>query len=218
MARSPRGVETLVRRTVVFAAAYALAIAVGRLTVLPETGLALFWPAAGIGVVWALRAAAGNERVVAGVLVGVMASIGNALTGVEVRASLIIGLANVLTSVGTAYAYVWLTDRYAAATVDPAGRALPLRRLGDVVRFLIAAGTAVTLSSGIGMVALAVAGTSVSGQTALGWVLRNGAAVIAFPGRSGPGQLYLASPYTVAASAMEGRIVAWEPQPEPAGV
>src|SRR5690349_4810744 len=39
-----------------------------------------------------------------------------------------------------------------------------------------------------------------------------------FPGRSGPGQLYLASPYTVAASAMEGRIVAWEPQPEPAGV
>ena len=39
-----------------------------------------------------------------------------------------------------------------------------------------------------------------------------------FPGRSGPGQLYLASPYTVAASAMEGRIVAWEPQGVPAGV
>jgi 3-isopropylmalate/(R)-2-methylmalate dehydratase large subunit len=37
-----------------------------------------------------------------------------------------------------------------------------------------------------------------------------------FPGRSGPGQLYLASPYTVAASAMAGQIVAWEP--EPAGV
>jgi len=37
-----------------------------------------------------------------------------------------------------------------------------------------------------------------------------------FPGRSGPGQLYLASPYTVAASAMAGEIVAWEG--EPAGV
>jgi 3-isopropylmalate/(R)-2-methylmalate dehydratase large subunit len=37
-----------------------------------------------------------------------------------------------------------------------------------------------------------------------------------FPGRSGPGQLYLASPYTVAASAMAGEIVAWEP--ETAGV
>ena len=34
-----------------------------------------------------------------------------------------------------------------------------------------------------------------------------------FPGRSGPGQLYLASPYTVAASALSGHITAWEPQP-----
>ncbi|MGH7665263.1 MAG: aconitase family protein [Gemmatimonadaceae bacterium] len=31
-----------------------------------------------------------------------------------------------------------------------------------------------------------------------------------FPGRSGPGQLYLASPYTVAASAIAGKIVPWE--------
>jgi len=32
-----------------------------------------------------------------------------------------------------------------------------------------------------------------------------------FPGRSGPGQLYLASPYTVAASAVAGHIVEWVP-------
>jgi len=32
-----------------------------------------------------------------------------------------------------------------------------------------------------------------------------------FPGRSGPGQLYLASPYTTAASAIAGVIAAWEP-------
>jgi 3-isopropylmalate/(R)-2-methylmalate dehydratase large subunit len=32
-----------------------------------------------------------------------------------------------------------------------------------------------------------------------------------FKGRSGPGRLYLASPYTVAASAVEGRISAWTP-------
>lgn len=32
-----------------------------------------------------------------------------------------------------------------------------------------------------------------------------------FPGRSGPGQLYLASPYTVAASAIAGHIVEWVP-------
>lgn len=38
-----------------------------------------------------------------------------------------------------------------------------------------------------------------------------------FPGRSGPGKVYLANPYTVAASALAGRIVAWEPR-VPAGV
>ena len=32
-----------------------------------------------------------------------------------------------------------------------------------------------------------------------------------FPGRSGPGQLYLASPYSVAASAVEGRVTEWRP-------
>jgi 3-isopropylmalate/(R)-2-methylmalate dehydratase large subunit len=32
-----------------------------------------------------------------------------------------------------------------------------------------------------------------------------------FPGRSGPGQLYLANPYTVAASAISGYIIEWEP-------
>jgi 3-isopropylmalate/(R)-2-methylmalate dehydratase large subunit len=31
-----------------------------------------------------------------------------------------------------------------------------------------------------------------------------------FPGRSGPGKVYLGSPYTVAASALAGRVVAWE--------
>jgi len=32
-----------------------------------------------------------------------------------------------------------------------------------------------------------------------------------FPGRSGPGRLYLANPYTVAASALAGYVTAWEP-------
>ena len=38
-----------------------------------------------------------------------------------------------------------------------------------------------------------------------------------FPGRSGPGQLYLASPYSVAASAVAGYVTAWKPgvRPQP---
>lgn len=38
-----------------------------------------------------------------------------------------------------------------------------------------------------------------------------------FPGRSGPGQLYLASPYTTAASALAGYIAGWEPRASLAG-
>jgi 3-isopropylmalate/(R)-2-methylmalate dehydratase large subunit len=36
-----------------------------------------------------------------------------------------------------------------------------------------------------------------------------------FPGRSGPGQLYLANPFTVAASALAGYVTAWEPGARP---
>jgi 3-isopropylmalate/(R)-2-methylmalate dehydratase large subunit len=32
-----------------------------------------------------------------------------------------------------------------------------------------------------------------------------------YPGRSGPGSVYLASPYTVAASALAGMLVAYDP-------
>ena len=39
-----------------------------------------------------------------------------------------------------------------------------------------------------------------------------------FPGRSGPGQMYLASPLTVAASAVAGHIVEFEPHGEPAAI
>jgi 3-isopropylmalate/(R)-2-methylmalate dehydratase large subunit len=38
-----------------------------------------------------------------------------------------------------------------------------------------------------------------------------------FPGRSGPGQMYLASPYTVAASAVAGHIMEYEPSAELVG-
>jgi 3-isopropylmalate/(R)-2-methylmalate dehydratase large subunit len=39
-----------------------------------------------------------------------------------------------------------------------------------------------------------------------------------FPGRSGPGQMYLASPYTVAASAVAGYIVEYEPSEDRAAI
>ncbi|MCS6807060.1 MAG: aconitase family protein [Acidobacteriota bacterium] len=51
-------------------------------------------------------------------------------------------------------------------------------------------------------------GTSRADQISISAQNRN------FPGRSGPGQLYLANPLTVAASAVAGRIMAYEEPPE----
>ena len=67
---------------------------------------------------------------------------------------------------------------------------------------LLAAGT--LLAPGCGACINAGPGVSTSEkQVTISSINRN------FPGRSGPGRVYLASPYTVAASALAGEIVAW---------
>jgi 3-isopropylmalate/(R)-2-methylmalate dehydratase large subunit len=65
---------------------------------------------------------------------------------------------------------------------------------------------AVAIEPGCGACIAAGPGVSThSGQVTVSAINRN------FPGRSGPGSVYLASPYVVAASALAGRIVAWTP-------
>ena len=64
---------------------------------------------------------------------------------------------------------------------------------------------AILLAPGCGACINAGPGVSTSEeQVTISSINRN------FPGRSGPGKVYLASPYTVAASALAGEIVAWE--------
>ncbi|HYN30502.1 MAG TPA: MASE1 domain-containing protein, partial [Dermatophilaceae bacterium] len=168
---------------VAYGVAYALAILIGRLIVLPETGLALFWPAAGVGALWALVAPRRRELVVVSVAIWGLSAAGLALTGLPRDAAVVLGLANVVNSVGTAIGYTWLTARSTAEPVEwHGGGAAPLRRLGDVGRFALAAAVATTLSGVIGMAGLAVGETPVTGQTALGWLLRNGAAIVIIAG------------------------------------
>ncbi len=63
------------------------------------------------------------------------------------------------------------------------------------------------LAPGCGACINAGPGVSISAeQVTISSINRN------FPGRSGPGKVYLGSPYTVAASALAGRIVAWQPE------
>jgi integral membrane sensor domain MASE1 len=172
-----------VGRMVAYGVAYALAIVVGRLIVLPETNLALFWPAAGVGALWALVTPSRRQLAVVAATIWVLSSAGLALTGIPADAAVVLGLANVVNSVGTAVGYSWLTAQSTAEPVEwHGGGAAPLRRLSDVGRFTLAAAVATTVSGVVGMVGLAVGDTAVTSQTALGWLLRNGAAIVIIAG------------------------------------
>ncbi len=123
-------------RMVAYGVAYALAIVVGRLIVLPETNLALFWPAAGVGALWALVTPSRRQLAVVAAAIWVLSTAGLTLTGIPADAAVVLGLANVANSVGTAVGYTWLTAQSTAEPVEwHGGGAAPLRRLSDVGRF-----------------------------------------------------------------------------------
>ena len=71
----------MLQRTAAYAVLFTVAIALGRATAMPETGLALMWPAAGVGVLWTLRARSDREVRLALALIGVLATIGIATVG-----------------------------------------------------------------------------------------------------------------------------------------
>ena len=58
----------------------------------------------------------------------------------------------------------------------------PLRRLGDVGRFVLATTVATGASAAVGMAALGLGGIPVTGELLLGWLLRNGAAIVIIAG------------------------------------
>ena len=170
-------------RSLAYGAAYALAIVVGRLVVLPETSLALFWPAAGVGALWALATTRRHELLGIAAAIWVLATVGLAVSGIPALAACVLGVANIVNSVGTALAYRWLTGRSSAEPVPWSGDGVaPLRRLGDVGRFFLATTVATVASAAVGMTALALADIPVTGQTLLGWLLRNSAAIVIIAG------------------------------------
>ncbi len=161
-------------RTALFAIAFALSIAAARLTVLPETGLALFWPPAGIAALWGLYAATRREVILVGGLVAVIATLGNAVTGFPLAAAVFLGVANAVIGVGVRGAMSWDRRRCDGGA---AGRNT-LESLVDFYRLLAATMLAVTASSAFGMLGLLVAGLPVTGSSLTGWLIRNAAAVI----------------------------------------
>ncbi|MGG5257264.1 bifunctional diguanylate cyclase/phosphodiesterase [Phycicoccus avicenniae] len=169
-----------------FGVAYAVATVLGRALVDPTTGLALFWPAAGVGALWALVARTQRELVLVAAAVAAVATVANGVTGFGWGTAFVLGAANVVVAVGTRRAYseirVRTSRRHRDRTRWGAER---YSSLSDFLRLLTAGLVATLASAVVAMAGLALDGeVPVTPATALSWVLRNGAAiaVIAGPG------------------------------------
>ncbi|WP_377640148.1 diguanylate cyclase [Oryzobacter terrae] len=153
---------------------FAAAIALGRSTALPETGLALMWPAAGIGVLWTLRARSSREVGTALGLIGLVATVGNAVTGFAAGPAVLLGASNV--------AACLVARRLMGGPVGTTP-AHEVRSLGQFYRLLAAGAVSTAVSAAIGMAGIGLAGVDVTWSASAGWWLRNmtGIVVIAAP-------------------------------------
>ena len=164
----------MLRRPAAYTLLYTVAIAVGRLTAQQETGLSLFWPAAGVGVLWALRCRGRRDLALAVGLTAVLSGVGNAVTDVPAISALALGVANGLLGLIT-----WaLFSRHP----DAVDRRMAVRRLAHLNRLVWSAAVASALTAGVAMAGLVLGGTEVTWGVATGWWLRNMAAIVVVAG------------------------------------
>ncbi len=163
-------------RFAVFALLFVAATFLARATVLPQHELALFWPAAGVGVLWALVTVDRRElSLVALVVVGASA-LGNAATGTSLLTAVLFSLANLATVLGTRVVATVLAGRDGG--VSPDRRAGRLATVPDIYRISAAASISAGVGGLFGMAGLHVAGADPGLVPWFLWTMRHLAAVV----------------------------------------
>lgn len=160
-------------RFLAFACAYTAAIVLGRMTVPDGATLAVFWPASGVGALWAITCTRTGERRAAAVAVAGISAAGNLLLHGSLGAAVLLGVSNVLISSGTARALD-------AAEGD--GRTWRLHGLSGFYRLLGAAVVASLVSLLPGMAAIVAAGGVPGWSDAVAWLMRHTASVVVVVG------------------------------------
>lgn len=153
------------------AALFTAAVLVGRATRMNGTGLALIWPAAGIGVLWVARARGRRQTVVASTLLAVLAGVLNGVTGAGLVVGAALGVANALQAVA------WC--RVTSAVQRHLGRA-PLRVRGpaDLIAGTVAALLAAALGALVAGIAIAAVDHVAPGPVVGQWVARNAIGIL----------------------------------------
>ncbi len=149
-----------------WAALYLAVIALGRLVVLSETGLALFWPAAGVATLWLLRGTTRREVLLDGALVAAVTGLYFAPAG-PLAAVLLAG-ANLAQASVVRLVLAHGARRPVLGDIGPS-----LGRPTDLLRLAYAAGAAAVVGSLLGTPASWALTGDLSWSTAPAWVVRN---------------------------------------------
>ena len=169
-----------------FVSALIIVILLARLLLLPGSNLALYWPAAGVAVLGVAASRTRRELAVVAATIAVVATLGNAITGIPIAAASVLGIANMV--MGTAPAF-WLASAPGPLrSPHGGGRLLPSTRLRvvqatDLARLVVAMLVGGALSAVPGALAIYLIAGSVAPIALLSWVVRLsvGAFVVAAP-------------------------------------
>ncbi|MFC0221933.1 ATP-binding protein [Nocardioides zeicaulis] len=169
-----------VARTLWWAALYALAVAAGRATALPETGLALFWPAAGVAALWVQRSSRRQLAPTLPVLFATTVVVNLALGVSPVPASLL-SVANVVAGLTVRQVLGWVLPSLRSAE-GRSGRAQAMGSIHGVVALAQASAAAGVASAPFGV----LGGYLITGHASLvitcAWVVRNTTGVFVVAG------------------------------------
>ena len=148
--------------------AFVAAAALGRLAVLPGTGLSLFWPAAGVGALWLLRGTTRREVVLDGTLLVLTTTLFFAAVGMSPLPCLLIGLANLVQALVVRLCCALLEHRPWDGSLSP-----EVTTTRDLIELCLASGVAALCSSLIGLIAARLNSGSWSSMALVAWAVRN---------------------------------------------
>ncbi|MBA8794256.1 signal transduction histidine kinase [Friedmanniella endophytica] len=171
-----------VRLALSYGSAFLALSVLGRLSLQPSTGLAFFWPAAGVSVAWLLRCRTVRESLQACGVVFVAATAVSLATRAGLPASLLLGAGNVAVAGLPRRLVLLLRDlsfgwRRWRGTHGPRqlGPALPVvQSPADFLLLLVGVGVGAVFSSPAGMLALLVRDAGPRWIDFVAWIVRNG--------------------------------------------
>ncbi len=152
---------------------YLLAVVLGRTAVLENTGLALFWPAAGVAALWMLRGTERRQVALDATLLFTSTMVFFLLAGMGPLAASLFGAANLAQGLVVRGLSALLEQQAYADDLRPG-----IRTCRDLMELIACSVLAATVGSALGTAASWANTGSWTWLTVLGWVVRNSCGIV----------------------------------------